>query len=256
MPRRYYRRGYRRRYYKRRSQLSKTRVLTNTSSKSQALQINALNNKVNNMYRKLRPEFKSYYTTPAKYTFSNQAFASTWLKFHLVDELLLPQGTNNDQMTGDFAYIMPSYIQITLEYFNKLGQVMHNSKPLGGSIRFLVLRTKANMKLEGFTPSDVLSHFGNTGAEYELNTVTPLKTGITERYQVLTDKTFTLTPIRSHFYGRIKFRGGSFRKNNQVDYLGKGAIICLIVTSGLHWDNDIEEKIEVSYSAKIAFRDN
>lgn len=254
MPRRTYRRAYKRRY--RRSRLSKTRVLTNTSAKSQALQINALNTKMNNMYRKLRPEFKSYYITPVQHTFNNEVLDTTWIMFYIVDESLLSIGTSNSTMTGDYVYIMPSYLQLTIEYYNNLGQMMHQTEPLGASIRFIVLRTKSNMKLDNFTPDDILSHFGNTGADYELNTVTPLKTGITERFAILADKTYTLTPYHSHVYSRIKFRGGSFRKNNQNDFIGKGAIFCVAVTSGLHWDADMKEYLQLSFSAKVPFRDN
>lgn len=254
MPRRSYRRAYRRRY--RRSRLSKTRVLTRTSAKSQALQINALNTKVNNMYRKLRPEFKSYYTSPVQHTFNNTALDNTWLKFNMVTDTLLSNGTSNSSMTGDYAYILPSYLDITLEYYNSLGQMMHDTEPLGGSVRFIILRTKSNMNLDNIEPSEILSHFGNSGANYELNTVTPLITGITEKYNILADRTYTLTPYHSHIYTRIKFKCGSFRKNNQSDFAGKGAIFCLVVTSGLHYDSNLTETIQLSYSAKIPFRDN
>lgn len=254
MPRRAYRRAYRRRY--RRSRLSKTRVLTKTSAKSQALQINALNTKVNNMYRKLRPEFKSYYIAPVQNVFNNTLLDNIWIKFNIVTETLLSNGASNSSMTGDYAYIMPSYLDITLEYYNSLGQFMHNSEPLGGSIRFIILRTKSNMNTDNITPDNILSHFGNTGANYELNTVTPLKTGITEQFSILADRRYTLTPYHSHMYSRIRFKCGSFRKNNQSDHDGKGAIFCIVVTSGLHYDTDLTETIELSYSAKIPFRDN
>ena len=84
----------------------------------------------------------------------------------------------------------------------------------------------------------------------------PLKTSITERYQVLADRSYTLTPYRSHIYGRIRFKGGSFRKSNITDTSGKGSIFCLVVTSGLHWDTNMKEYIQLTRSAKVPFRDN
>lgn len=260
MPVKKFRRRYRR---SSRRTLSTRNIYGNRSARSQANQIAALRRRITTVARAQRPEIKVYNPAPTRMVFSNSILSDVYQMFHLFD--MPTAGTGDNQVIGD-AYRLKSVCHYgIIEYFNNKGQMMHNSEPLGGFIRFIYFQQKTvNVapvigELITIVQGNITSPVADQ-VQYELNCSRPLTPGVTNQYRILGDYRYSLTPTRSHINFKhrlpIKWRYSLVRRAFHEKEYAQNTVWCVVVTSGLHFDTDLTEKIEVSRSMKIAYTDN
>lgn len=259
----YGKRRYRRRYRRRGRVLSTRNIYNNKSARSQASQIAALRKRVNTVAKFQRPEIKTYNPAPTRHIFSNSLLSDVYQLFQLYN---MPEsGTGDDQVIGD-TYRLKSVAHYgIIEYFNSKGQMMHDTEPLGGFIRFIYFQQKTvNVApvigelitvVQGNISSPTADQIG-----YELNCSRPLTPGVTNQYRILGDYKYKLTPTRSHINFKhrlpIKYKNSLVRRAFHEREYAQNTVWLVIVTSGLHYDQDLTEKIEVTRSCKIAYTDN
>lgn len=252
------RKRYSRKIRRGRRTLSTRNIYANRGSRSQASQIAALRKRINNVYKATKPETKVWTSNNSTTnTFTNEALANTYI-LNYVTPQKLSQGVAEGYFVGD-AYRLKSCVCYgTIEYFNSLGQTMHNSEPLGGFIRFIYFQLKQQNTQPIY--QEILA-IASTGTDYELNTVKPLANGVTSQYRILGDYRYRLTPFNSHIQFRhrmpIKWKNSLCRvpTGAVVNEVSQNDILVLIVTSGLHWDTDLTETIQCNWDSKIAYTD-
>lgn len=252
-----YRRG--RRYNRRGRKLSKANIYGNRSARSQAGQIAALNRKINYISRRDRPEVKTLVRSPNSFTFTSATLDNT---YSIYIQPLPQPGSSDHGIIGDVYKILSYQLFINMEYFNNSTTGYHDSESAGCTYRILCLQAKAidsDSLPEGI--SNILEFTANTGAAYSLMTRSPMVTGITKRYRVLFDKTYSLTTNRNQGTHRIILRPKSNTVRTQTGQsnpasISNNQIITYLITSGLHTDLNFTETVEGSVSSKIAYTDN
>lgn len=245
-----------RRGYRRRGTLTTRNIYGNRSARSQASQIAALRRRISNVARAQRPEIKQVFSSNFTDVFTNQALSNVYTLRLMSPEM--SKGTEDNQFIGD-AYRMKSFkVFGTLEYFNNKGETMHTSEPAGGFVRFIYFQTKT----VNVAPviSELITVSSGGGTAYELNCTRPLVRGVTAQYRVLGDYKYTLTPFTSHRHFvhnlPIKYKSSLIRQAFLNNEYPQNVIWCVVVTSGLHWDQDYTETIQAHYCAKVAYTDN
>lgn len=245
-------------YRRGRRTLSTRNIFSNRGSRSQAAQIAALRRRINNVYKATKPEVKIYIDdTPDTQKFTNESLSTTHIMGYVTPQKLV-SGTGEGQFIGDTYRLKSCVMYGTIEYFNSLGATMHATEPLGGFIRFIYFQ----LKQQNVQPiyQEILD-VASSGVGYELNTVKPLATSVTSQYRILGDYRYRLTPFNSHIQFKHRM---PIRWNNSLCRVPSGAVInevsqndilVLVVTSGLHWDADLTETIQLNYCSKIAYTD-
>ncbi len=246
-----------RRYRKRTSRskriLSTKRIYSRKSASAQANQIYALKRRVNSIYRATRPEIKNIVGSSISYTFSSGALSDVWFSG------ILPKPALNNGGDGGMIgnYIRPLSLQLngSFEYYNNSTTGYHNSESSGCQMRLIILQRKTP---EDYTTTYELSEFipnpAYTGAEYSTMAVKPLQTGITENWDVLCDRRYILTSDSNQRIFRIKFRPRPFRFDNENSNVFNYCKF-IVIASGLHYDQDFKEYVEVTQMSKMSYTD-
>lgn len=254
----YRRRRYsrRRRYGRRRGGLSKSSLLMNRSSTSQALQISRLNRKLNRFARQNYAEVKSKITQPLTVEFRGSLLSDTTLQF------LQP----SPEIDGNQYHVRNYTMYLRFAY--SVGKILEPGQIAGyngASVRVLTLQTKSQMvlnQLTGLSLANILSFVGVSGEKYIGQVICPLKEGITSYYHVLFDKTYNLSDSKCIMTPRIRI----VPKIKKLSYLASvddvpvggyapiGTIFTFIISSGLTYSDT--ESIKVTYFDKLAYTDN
>lgn len=239
------RRYLRKKYYRRRT-LSTRNIYDKRSAKSQANQIYSLNKKVNAIARANRPETHILVNGPFTHEFTNSSLATIHRTF----------GTGFTP-TGNYARLLNFTISGTFEYGDNKESFPGIEVPRAGTIRLIIYQALAS-KIGATMPTvDNLVDISNSGAGYELNTMRPLKEGVTSYVKILYDKTYTVS-------NNFPVRPFKVRVNNLLpvrletgDETPRGALFFGFVTSGLHWVNtSYNEHITCNFVTKLAYNDD
>lgn len=253
-----FRSRYRKRYSRRNRKLTKANIYGNRSARSQAGQIAALNRKINYISKRDRPEIKTLIKNPQEFEMTSDLFTSTYATY------VQPQpinGDNENQYIGDKYKLLNYTLSINLEYYNNSSTGFHDTESAGCTYRILCLQIKDISS--GEIPEsleNILQFTGNTGANYSMQTRSPLRVGITKRYRILFDKTYTITSTNNQATRRIMLKPKyqtvrpAMNAPSTPQYL-TNTIVTYIISSGLHYDANFTEYLQATVYSKIAFTD-
>lgn len=234
-----------------RKNLSTKRIFSKRSSLSQARQIYALKRKVSAMNRRLRPEVKTLYHNAESFTLSSDQIGNTF-KSWVID--MPPQGTGESERIGDLISLKNIQLNFTFEYYNNSSTGYHDSESSGAPLRIIVGQFKSAGNYQS-PPSinGVLEEYGGSGAAYTNQVLSPLRKSQTEFSRILLDKRFVMTTSRNQRIMRLNVRPKNYRINSN-DSVNK--VWIMIISSGLHYDNDFTERFACTLSYKMAYTDS
>lgn len=245
-----YRAGRRVASRRRRGPLTTRRIFSRTSAKSQANQIYALRKRVSSLNKRLRPDVKVLSGTPATFTYNSGLLTDIWNGFGVVQPSL---GTADVNRIGDKIYEKSLGVQMYFEYYNNSSSGYHDTESAGCTIRIFVVQSKTpGSSSDTFDLSEFIENLSNTGAAYNILPVKPFANHITQKWNVLYNKCFTMTSDRNQKLIKFSLKPGLIR----FDDIGKHNIIKVYtVVSGLHFDNDFKEFVSQTVNVKLAFTD-
>lgn len=244
----------RRRYAKKRSSrtLRTSRILTRTSSKSQALQINALKRKVNRVYRACKPEIKTTVSEAETIAYTSESNSSVYRLY----PLLVPSpGVGENERLGDAIRVLNAKLYLSAEYFNNSSTGYHDSESAGCQVRVLVGQFKSpqpNLSVPYL--SELFAFSSSTGPNYTQLAISPLRDGVTDKFYILKDYRFTLTSARNQAMRKLTVKPANVRWFNGVNEQWNNCWVAIVVT-GLHWDTDFKETCKITFSNKIVYTD-
>lgn len=254
-----------RRYGRRRGTrtLSTRSIFSSRSARSQANQIYALRRRIARIGRQLRPDVKQSTIGPFSKTFTNNATANTWYSTWFG---IIGNGTADNARVGDKVSLRSSTIYASFEYANNFTAEPVTVEAKGCTVRVIVLqaRTATGYGEDLADPSAIVHGYTNTGAQYDLNTVSPLKEGITKTWAVLRDMRFRLSednPVKQLVL-RLKPKWRTLRYESTspegggdpVNHPNHGFFVFVCV-SGLHWFSSVSEQVSMSIQSKYAWTD-
>nr|QRV62012.1 putative capsid protein [ssDNA virus sp.] len=243
----------RRSYRRRRRSLSNRNVFVKTSAKAQARQIAALRNRINSVYRRTKPEIKNVVGSSISTTFSSDVITKIWLTG------ILPRPTPNSGsdhgIIGNYCKVLSLQLNGSFEYYNTSQTGYHNSESSGCQMRIIILQRKTPEDIAtSYDLGDFIPNASNTGAEYSTMAVKPLQTGITEKWDVLYDKRYVLTSDNNQKMFRIKVRPKPYRFNAENNDIFN-YVRFVVVSSGLHYDSNFTEYVEMCQMSKLSYTD-
>lgn len=215
MPRKYSKkRSYRRRY--KRSRLSKSKIFSKTSAKSQASQIYALKKKINYVYRNTKPDIDTV-TGPvapsASITFTNNSVTNYLLaSMPIIDNTTL----GNLGQNLDFIYIR----NIRFHFLYRFNAEDDTTQPLYIRLTFLKLK-------QGQTAFPAATTIFNGQADPYIKVRGPLRDGLYDTgYKIVGDYKFKITKTRPNLDFKVNFRGFKLEKGNST--MPKGTLVAYV----------------------------
>lgn len=247
----------RKRYYSRsrnyrKRVLGNRNIYANRSSRNQAVQIAALRNRVNRVYKVCKPETKVVFDSDVDKDFSNSAFSSTWVSWN---PAVITSGPADNQRIGDKVYRRDIY-KLVLTYSNDADDKggLHNNESSCALCRVVCgmwKEPKGQYSLP--TPDSIINNWGTSASHYNVNCIQPLINGVTTEHKIFYDKTFKVTlndpiqlvSVKTPFY------------QSRYDALGNHVHSWLMVITGdLDWDSEFTETLECHGIRKTVFKDN
>ena len=238
------------RYSRRRRTLSTRNIYVKRSSLAQANQIQALNKKVNAIYRKTKPERKVVRdVAPVTVTLSSNVGGST--QSHMVP-LDIQVGADDNMRIGDKVYRRDVFY-ITLEYFNSSETGYHGSESAGCQFRFVLgqYKTPTNY-LNSPSTETIIDAYSTSGTGYTISSIAPLVNGVTEQHKIWKDLKFNMTSTRNQKMLKITTPWYSCRF---ADAATTNHSWLLVNAAGLHWDSNFSEYVELTVYRKTVFTD-
>lgn len=243
------------RYYKRRYNKKKTlstrKIFSRTSAKSQANQIYALRKKINYVYKRTHPDWKIKVGSAVTSSFTSSALSNVWAYQNMP---VISGGYTDDDRTTNYVKVKSFRIFISAEYYNNSTTGYHNSESSGCQCRIIAVQYKAKTSTAASAAiGDIIDGASNTGAQYTLLAVKPLKTDITQTFKVLADRRFTITSDNNQKMFSMSIKPNNFR----YDGNGDGNYVRLyFIVAGLHADGDFTEYCHISHQMKVVYSDN
>lgn len=231
--------------------LSSRNIYMNRSSRSQALQIATLRNRVNRIYRACRPEVKTLVTNAETKTYTSQTISSYYSFYPMTSPGL---GSGDGERIGNSIKVLNGLLYLSMEYFNNSTTGYHNTESSGCQYRIVIGQFKTKHSMNSIPSIGDLFEFpSNSGADYTQMALSPFKEGITAQYIILRDIRGILTTDRNQRMMKIPFKPKEpYVWNDSAEFNNCWA--CLIVT-GLHYDNDFMETVKITVSDKLVFTD-
>lgn len=248
----------RRRYARRKKVLSNKNVYGKKSATSQARQIAALRNRISTVYRRCRPEYKFKMSSIQDYDFSNGTTSYDHKVFHL-DCCDIATGDSDFERSGDKVRSISLQCFLNAEYTDSITGSTAANEGRGGTLRLIYFQRKAispNLVANYPSPSDIVSDYTSTGNNYQLNTIRPLKRGITEKFNILADKTYTLTYDKS--IKTFKFnipRPRNLRFEVGASTYTYNVVYCLVLATGFRFDSQQTYTIKLQIQHKYVYTD-
>lgn len=236
------------RRYRRR--MSAKRIFSNRSSKAQANQIYTLNRRINRINRSLRPETKVYISAASQRTFASDDIGNVYGEYVFPE---IQQGTGENNRIGDKINVKTWSIRTYFEYYNTSDTGYHNSESAGCSWRFICLQPKNSVPRSGVQITDLIHNASNTGANYTMMSVAPLVNGITTDYHILMDTHGVITSDSNQ--RMLKFNVRGVRPIRWASDGTSNLPFYVIVVSGLHYDVNFTEYVQVTSLQKLAYTD-
>lgn len=228
------------------------KVYTSTSAKSQAKQIAYLNKKINRVLRATRPEVKQFIPAYSDKQFSSSALSTTFKTVYLKG----PQrGDSDGERVGDKIRIKNVSAHFYFEYFNNAPTGVHDTESSGAAIRILALQRKNSERAYDTTvdANSVIYNYSGTGVGYTMGSNAPLVPGITSMFNVLYDKTRTITLTKNQMVWDISLKKFSNYRYKSDTFVNN--IVFLIVVTGLHADTNFTEYVNENDAFKMAYTD-
>lgn len=248
---RYGTRRNRRMYRRRNSRLSTRRIFGRTSAKSQASQIATLRNRINKVYKVCKPEIKTIVTSAETINYTSESLSSYYRFYPITSPDL---GTGDKERIGNFVRVINGVLYLSCEYFNSSATGYHNTESSGAQVR-VVIGQYTTVRTPTTVPSigELFEFPSNTGANYTQMALSPLKEGITGRFKILKDLRFTMTVDRNQKMLKIPFKPRiPYVFDDSGSFCNSWA--CILVT-GLHYDQDFTETVQITVSDKLVFTD-
>lgn len=252
MPRYYRARGSRYNRYRRSRVLSTRNIYAKRSSISQATQIAALRRRVSKVYKACKPEKKVALAPLTRLDFSSRAGGNV---HYMLDTIALDKGAAEDQRIGDKVY-RKDVFNFSLEYFNNSTSGYHDSESSGCQIRIILGQYKSAINNSTVPSPDLLiQDYATSGDGYTAAAVSPLITGITNTFKILSDKSYSMTIDRNQKIIKIKTPWYTCRYNDNETPIKSNHVFCCIVVAGLHYDSNFSEYVQGVLSRKTCFTD-
>lgn len=241
-----------RRYKRNRSRKLSTRnIFSNRSAKSQANQIYALNRRVSRISKAMRPEIKTYISTSNSRNYTSDLLGNIYGEYVFPN---IPQGSGESQRVGDIIRVKNWNIYISMEYFNNSDTGYHNSESSGAQWRLICLQPRNTVVRGSLEITDLIHNASNSGSDYTLMGLAPLVEGITSDYYILYDRHGTITSDSNQ--RMIKVSLNNVRPIRWTSQEGESNLpLFVIVITGLHYDSNFTETVQVSSLQKIAYTD-
>lgn len=250
-------RTYRKRYSRKRSaarkSLSTAKIFGKTSAKSQARQIYALRKAVSSLNRRFRPEIKTLenWGGPTSQTLTSGTLSDSYFRTYFQWPAV---GSNEGARVGDKIRLKSLQFGVQMEYYNNSATGYHDSESAGTPVRVIVVRTREQLD-PSYPPalSDILKYGDYSGDYYTARATSPYVHGINDTYKVCYDKLCYLTITKNQKCLRI-FLGPKTITWNKT---GNKAIhyFLFVAPTGLHWDTNFKEYVQVVATGKIAYTD-
>lgn len=189
-----YTRTYKNRRYKRNynyRKLSNKNIYAHKSAMSQAVQIAALRNKINKVYRATKPETKTKQDSSVSSTTLNNSTTTI-----SIGSIRLTTGSEDTQRIGDKVYRRDTYY-LTFEYIGAVSA----SFTAGTPIRIICGAWKTPTSWDS-VPS--IGSIISNSAGGIITSISPLVSGITENHDIFYDKTFLINYDRNQKILKIK----------------------------------------------------
>lgn len=174
----------------------------------------------------------------------------------LVD--FLGVGATNHTRVGDRIRINSISLKLNMQYMTDMGE----STLQGDSawVRVVVLQSKSQMGFNTvYNASSIVSHYANSGVNYDCLNILPLTDNITSNFWVCADKKFKLStqyptktvkiPIRLHT------RSLMFRDQNDMNGMSDHGILVYYFVNGLKWSATTTEVVYIDRTFKYTFTD-
>lgn len=245
-----------RRYYKRyNSKLSARKVFSKRSAKAQASQIYSLSRKINRIAKANKPEIKVITSTPFEQDFDSSSLSKIWMTWV---PPVPSQGTTDKSRIGTFVRCKSLTAYFSMEYYNSSTTGYHNTESAGCTARLILYQWK---KTQDSTNQAAITDIGNffeyasnAGSSYTMLCNCPFKTGISEKIHILADRKVILTTNKNQVNYKIRVKPDNLKFDANSTTL-HNQIFGVIVVSGLHYDTDYTEHLQVSAMAKLVYTD-
>lgn len=232
--------------------LSARRIFGNRSSRSQASQIAALNRRVSKVARASRPEKKVATDMSNTVTLDSGATGSVYTAF---GDVSIGKGTMDSNRVGDCIRASTKY-SFQFQYYNNSTTGFHDSESAGVTVRVVMGRFKYPSLDNTFPTLDsVFTNYGSTGENYRHIAISPLVNGITEKSVILYDKLFYLTSDKNQKVLKLKSPFVTRRYDDATSNNWSNHCWCIVIVSGLYYDDDFKEYVKVTCGRKCVFTD-
>lgn len=237
--------------YRRARTLSNRRIFGNRSSRSQAVQIAAIRNRVNKVYRACKPEKKFVEGSIYEQTFSNGAIATN---YKIYTATSIDPGNSDSQRIGNRVWRKDSY-RFRVCYANNASESsgLHNNETSAAQVRVIVGIWKEVGTSQSIPNiSDILSSYSSTGEGYRSLVVQPLARGVTERHKIIHDKIYTVSlnnPITTH---KLDTPWYDCRYDKDQYHIHSWI---LFIAGDLDYDTSFGEQLELIGTRKTTFTD-
>lgn len=254
-----YSRYSRKRYYRRRgSYLSTKNLLTRKSATAQALQLRAVNRKVNKVYNLCKPEKKVVYGDVIDFHFSNSADDHGQQSFNAP---VISKGPGNDKRIGDVVRRRDTY-NLTIGYSNSTSTGFMGAPTAYGQVRIICIIDKIPVGQNSLYWGKGLVHYMNdteynqTGNQYKYWMVSPLEDGITESVRIVYDKVIKVGLNELNKTIKVKTPWYTCRFEDRIEVNPPVIQSHLILLSGnLDWELTTSEFIDIQGTRKTVFTD-
>lgn len=248
-------RYYRRRYYRRRcSALSTRNLLTRKSATAQALQIRAVNRKVNRVLNLCKPEKKVAHGDNMNHDFTNSVFDSAHFEYN---PPAISIGPNDNQRVGNKIWRRDTFV-FNLVYTNNAA----NSEgfvadiPSVAMLRAILIIDKT-ASAQNYTPSasSIVHGIGSSLSGYDYWMSQPLEDNITERYRIISDRIYKvdLTNVSKMIKIKTPWYESRFNDNsNPADVIQSHLIL---LSGNLKAATGFTDKMHVHGTRKTVFID-
>lgn len=239
------RKNYKKRYYR----FSRFNLYRKRSAKAQSTQIYKLNKKVNKMRRDLSPDIARVESTDAYY-FNNNAGAAVHQMFHLTAPVVakFDSDTNKINFRGGKLYGQIRYADTA----NTHADAEHNHS---ASVRFIVYQLKVERNNFSFAATELIN-YSSSGADYNLNTVRPLREGVGAFVDVVHDYTINLTDDAELKNFKFNLPSATFRRLSNSNNAFAGEYGLMVVTAGLKWDINFDQVISINQGVSLYYNDD
>lgn len=252
----YYRRRYSRgRYgYRRRSALSTRHLLTRKSATAQALQIRAVNRKVNRVLNICKPEKKVVHGDNMNHDFSNSIFDSAHFEYN---PPAIGLGPGDNQRVGNKIWRRDTYA-FNLLYTNNASNTegFVADIPSCACLRAILIIDKVASS-QNYTPSasSIVHGIGSSLSGYDYWLSQPLEDNITERYKVISDRIYTvdLTNLSKMIKIKTPWYESRFNDNNNPADVIQSHLI--LISGNLKAATGFTDKMHVHGTRKTVFMD-